>query len=139
MKFKQMRGFSLLELMIVVAVIGILSAIAYPSYQSYTKRAQRSQARSVLLEDAQFLERKFTEDNKYNCATCVVQFVNSPKEGTAVYNIDLPVQTATAYTLRAIPVGGGLMDGDACGSLTLTSLGVKGVTGTASVAECWNK
>jgi len=137
MRFKRMRGFSLLELMIVVAVIGILSAIAYPSYQSYTKRAQRSQARTVLLEDAQFLERKFTETNSYVGWT--VQYVNSPKEGTAVYNIDLPVQTATAYTLRAIPVAGELMDGDACGSLTLTSLGVKGVTGTASVAECWNK
>lgn len=137
MKLKRMRGFSLLELMIVVAVIGILSAIAYPSYQSYTKRAQRSQARTVLLEDAQALERGFTLNNTY--VGLSVLEVNSPKEGTAVYNIDLPVQTATAFTLRAIPVTGELMDGDACGSLTLTSLGVKGVTGTASVAECWNK
>lgn len=143
MKIKWMRGFTLIELMVVVAIVGILAAIAYPSYQQYVKRAQRSQGRSILLENAQFLERNFTEANRYDQDSAGVAlnlpFPNSPKDGTASYAI-VPVSTDTTFFLSATPIAGGLMDGDECGTLTLNNLGQKGVSGaTLDAASCWNR
>ncbi|WP_413436831.1 type IV pilin protein [Sulfuriferula sp. GW1] len=143
MKTQWMRGFTLIELMVVVTIIGILAAIAYPSYQQYVRRAQRSQARSILLENAQFLERNFTEANRYDQdstgAALILPFPSSPKEGTARYAI-AAVSTATTFALSATPIAGGLMDGDECGTLTLNNLGQKDVSGaTLDAASCWNR
>lgn len=140
------KGFTLIELMIVVAIVGILAAVAIPSYMEYTRQAARSDAKSALLENAQFLERNFTESNKYDkdasntavtSSTLPVQ--KSPRDGAAKYQINLTV-TASTYTLTAAPISGGSMASDTCGSLTLNHLGQKGVSGgTKSVADCWNK
>ena len=59
-------GFTLIELMITVAVVAILAAIAYPSYTGYVQRARRTDAKTVLLEAAQFMERVYTERGAYN-------------------------------------------------------------------------
>ncbi|WP_439844578.1 type IV pilin protein, partial [Aeromonas veronii] len=60
------RGFTLIELMIVVAVVAILAAIAYPSYNNYMAAAKRAEAKAVLLEAAQYLEREFTANGNYD-------------------------------------------------------------------------
>jgi type IV pilus assembly protein PilE len=134
-------GFSLIELMIVVAIVGILASIALPSYREYVKRAARTDAKAVLSENAQFLERNFTEANRYNKDAAGNDIVlikdHSPTEGTTQYTISL-VATATSFTLTAAPVEGGMMDGDACGSFTLNQLGQKNVVNaTKSASECW--
>lgn len=142
------NGVTLIELMIVVVIIGILSAIAYPNYTAYVQRGNRAEARSVLLEAAQFMERSYTMNNCYHrndgaCGTAGVNLTlpaslaQSPKSGTAKYNIGFSVQTAQAYTLQAVPTG--VMTGDACGNLTLDSTGIKGRTGTLSLDQCWGK
>jgi type IV pilus assembly protein PilE len=59
------RGFTLIEMMITVAIIGILASIAYPAYQDYVRRAARADAKAVLMETAQFMERHFTTNNAY--------------------------------------------------------------------------
>ncbi len=62
-------GFSLIELMVVVAIVAILAAIAYPNYTDTVRRSNRSDARATLLQIAQSLERYFTENNTYAGAT----------------------------------------------------------------------
>ncbi|MDM9225657.1 type IV pilin protein, partial [Klebsiella pneumoniae] len=62
---KQSRGFTLIELMIVVAVIGILAAVAYPSYQEYVRKSKRAEGRTALMELLQQQERYMTQNNTY--------------------------------------------------------------------------
>ena len=68
-------GFTLIELMIVVAVIGVLSAIAYPSYTSYVARSKRAECKAGVLQTMQQQERYFTQYNTYTTdATKVKSF-----------------------------------------------------------------
>jgi type IV pilus assembly protein PilE len=137
------RGFSLIELMIAVAVIGILAGIAYPSYRDYLRRSDRADAKTALLEDAQFLERNFTVANRYDEDSAgnatVLPIGQSPRSGAAKYTVSATTLNAADFTLTAAPVAGGPMDGDACGSFTLDSLGQKDATGSLGGVTCWSK
>lgn len=149
MKRMNQAGFTLIELMITVAIIGILAAIAYPSYTQYVQRANRAEARGLLLENAQFLERNFTTANRYDQTSAgtainsaALPRTQSPVSGTAKYTITVAMGTAPAqtFTLSAAPTGS--MTGDSCGTLTLTNAGLQGAAGQTSgtvVANCWGK
>lgn len=143
------EGFTLIELMIVVAVVGILAAIAYPSYQQYVKRGRRADAKATLTEMAQFMERYYSENNSYSSASLPV--ATSPRDGVAVYDIrfgstctDGTASVATSpqancFLAQAIPVAGGSMDGDQCGTFRLDNTGNKTVSGSAGASECWGR
>lgn len=123
-------GFSLLELMIVVAIIGILASIAYPSYQEQVAEGRRVDAQANLLSLAQHMERHYTENGSY--AGAVLPYTESPKDGSdKFYDITLPASTGVSYTLRATPKNG--MVGDRCGNMDVTNIGQK----TAAQADCW--
>lgn len=136
-------GFTLIELMIVVAIIALLASIAYPSYTEYVARARRGDAKTVLLENAQFMERYFTQNNSYlnGAANPALPITEAPKDGgTKFYDISFDgTNTVTAFTIRAVPKGA--MLSDPCGTLTLTQSGVRGVSngGARSVQECWDR
>lgn len=124
-------GFTLIELMIVVAIVGILSAIAYPSYTEYVRRGHRAEARTGLLQAAQWLERAATATGVY--PTSLPQ--NLTQVSGNRYNISLSGSSA-AFTLTATPKGA--QSGDKCGNYTLTNTGQRGVS-TGTIEECWGR
>ncbi len=143
------QGFTLIELMIVVAIVAILAAVAYPSYMQYTMKANRSAAQSYLLSVANKQEQYMLDARQYfstsigctNILTASAAGVTPPNEVSRNYTIDICANSAAtppSYLITATPIGGQLTGDTQCGSLTLRQTGEKGVllaTGTA--ATCW--
>lgn len=134
------RGFTLMELLIVMVVVGILAAIAIPSYNEQVRRTRRTEATTRLLEMAQALERWHTVNRTYaNPASAP----NHPCTGLNTdpqrfYDLSCPTLTATQFALQAAPRQA--QTADKCGTLTYDQAGRKGVTGAASgvtAADCW--
>jgi type IV pilus assembly protein PilE len=132
------RGFTLIELMVVVAIIAILASIAYPAYNETVARSRRADAKSVLLENAQWMERQYTVLGSYS-VTSALPITESPKgSGGKVYTVSFAASSAASFTLQAVPKNS--MANDKCGTLTLTSKGAKDVTSaTATATECWDR
>ncbi|OGB21583.1 MAG: prepilin-type N-terminal cleavage/methylation domain-containing protein [Burkholderiales bacterium RIFCSPLOWO2_02_FULL_57_36] len=137
---RQERGFSLIELMVVVAIVGILAAIAYPSYIEYVNRGKRAEAKAALMEGAQLLERYFAVQGTYldaanNLAAVFPTVVGNA--GSAAYNIAVSGNpTATSFLLEAKRANS--MAADACGDFRVSHTGAQTlVNASRSAAECW--
>ena len=118
------RGFTLIELMIVVAIVAILAAIAYPSYQEHVRKTRRALAQADLMEMVQGLERSFTTDRSYANYTIFPQSPRDAAAGAGHYKMSItPSPVTTTYTLAATPINAQAVD--RCGELRISQLGVK--------------
>lgn len=133
---KRHKGFTLIEVMIVVAIIGILAAVAYPSYLDYIIRANRSAAQSFMLELASKQERYVLDKRSYYSGAASVLLV-PPNEVSRNYTVTVINVAATTYTIEAVPQGNQATKDTKCATLTLDQAGSKGISGTGSVSECW--
>lgn len=153
-------GVSMIELLIVVVIVGILATIAIPAYQDYMVKGKRADAKAVLSEDANWLERNYVANGCYNYANVtdcqgqsgtavVLPFTVSPKSGSANYAVSIAyASSGQQFTLSATPCGNGgagcptgsasHTDGD-CDVLTLNNLGQQGESGSKDAAYCWQR
>ena len=134
-----MQGFTLIELMIVVAIIAILGAIAVNSYTRYVQRSRRTDAYAALSQDQGILERCYALTFDYaNVSTASNECPAIP--GTSpqgFYGVTL-ASTSSTYTVTATPVAGGPQAKDtACPSFTVSNTGAK--TPSPVTSSCWQQ
>ena len=121
------KGFTLIELMIVVAIIGILAAIALPAYQDSVRKGKRADGKASLTALANTLERCYTQYGSYNHASCSI---TSPQNSGEDYYSITVTRAANTFSLSAAGQNGQQND-TGCTPLTLTQTNAKGPAG------CW--
>jgi type IV pilus assembly protein PilE len=136
-------GFSMIELMIVVAIIAILVAIAFPSYTSYIAKSHRVAAEGCLSEYSNYMERYYTtwlnysQDGSGNAnALPAFDCASTAQTGTN-YSYALPALSATAYTVEAVPIGTQASRDAKCGTLKLDQTGARYASGPSGPSVCW--
>jgi type IV pilus assembly protein PilE len=137
----RMQGFTLIELMIVVAIVGILAAIAYPNYSDYIARGNRSEGIAQLNDVAARQERYFAQNNSYITSSADLAKLGLTVSGSKVasttgkYSLTVSkIANDGGYTLTATQRFGD----SKCGNLTLDALGNRGRSGSGmSVTDCW--
>jgi type IV pilus assembly protein PilE len=137
---RHLRGFTLIELMVVVGIIALLAAIAIPTYQRYAYRSRRPDGQELLIRLAQAEERYYTGYNRYPVTAATLYtdpkaFVSDHGYYTAA--LAQGASAGSTYIITATPVPGGAQDGDACGALTIDNTGAKGQTGQNTNGPCW--
>lgn len=122
-------GFTLIEVLIVVAILGILALIALPAYRNYIFDARRVEAQAFMHELALRQERWRTNNTTYGTTANV----GADADTLDFYNFAIGNNTGTTYTITATPQGA--QAGDRCGNLTLNQAGTRG----AGAADCWKE
>lgn len=132
-------GFTLIELLIAMVIAGILAAVAYPSYTQYTVKARRAAVESFMLELASRQEQYLLDARRYADSNATLG-VSTPTEVASYYTVAVSAdnaQTPPTHLVTATPRGSQLSQDTKCGTLTYSQAGVKGKSGTGSVADCW--
>lgn len=140
---RKVRGFTLLELMVVVVVVGILAAITYPAYQEQVRKSRRSDAKNTLADLASRQQQYYADHKMYADTLAKLRWTGTnSREG--YYTITTPIATTTAvdggvtyhitYTLVATATGVQVSD-TKCATFSINSAGKK--TSTGGGTNCW--
>ncbi len=135
------NGFSLIELLIVIAIMGIMAAVAIPSYTDYMLKSRRVDATSFLTEVASEQVRFYSEYNRYTGKMSELGYGDEDtadsKEGHYTVSIVVPAD-GQSYTLTATPLAGSPQaKDDVCANISLTSSSQRSISGTGEADTCW--
>lgn len=134
----RVKGFTLIEMLIVVVIIAILAAIALPSYRQYGVRAHRTDAQRALMDLAGRQERYYYSNNAY--ADSLNELAANSSIGGTYYTVSVASASSTDFTVTATAVGTQKRDDDLCQTLSLDRAGVQQSTGsTTNAPSCWGK
>lgn len=147
------EGLTLIEVLVVISILSLLVSIALPSYTEYVARARRADARTQLLQVAQFMQRFYAANDNFETdragngirTQIPANLMKSPADSEAIYTLEIPVLTLTRsnFEIHMKPVESGPMATDKCGIFALSSLGARsvivgGVLNTAALRDsCW--
>lgn len=148
------QGFTLIELMVVLAIVGIIAAIAYPSYLQYVTKSNRSAAESYMLSVSNKEEQYMLDMRQYFSApltssACTNILTGAPLASLGItpsnnvsqnYSMDICADNTTTpftYTITATPIGSQQTNDTKCGTLTLKQDGTKGTSVPGAVTACW--
>lgn len=138
--------------MVVVALVAILSTLAYSSYSESVRKTHRGDAQSALTGLASAMQRFYTEQTPSTYVGAAASGPPGPPASTVFpsqspldgakksYNLTIQSASAGAFELRAVPISGSVQAGDKCGTLTLASSGLRGITGGndgVTWQDCW--
>jgi type IV pilus assembly protein PilE len=138
MKSNNLNGFTLLEMLIVVAIAGILASVAYPQYTEYVKRAARSDAMVLLLDAANKQEQYYADNRSYTNDLSLINVPTTSENGYFTISVDVP-DAGTSFTITATAAAGAVAGDTACTTFTITDTGIKGSTGTSDTDDCWER
>jgi type IV pilus assembly protein PilE len=144
---RRARGFTLVELMVVVMIIALLAALGYPSYGNFVTKARRQAARNVIYQLADRQEQFFLDNKVYAANLTTMGFaadtigvddngqITTSGDADRTYVLDLTNTAATTYTVRAVPQLVQASNDTDCMTLTLTHTGVRAQSGSSD--NCW--
>ena len=144
---KAQKGFSLVELMVVVAIVAILAAVAIPAYTQHTIKSNRAAAESFIMGVSNKQEQYILDARQYagvaaapgDATGLTTLGMTVPVDVSKNYNITIGSVSLTPpnYTVTATPIGSQLTSDTNCGSVSINQAGTKNITGTSTVANCW--
>lgn len=139
---RNQKGFTLVELMVVVAIIGILAAIGIPSYQEYIAKARRADAQKAVMDATQYMRRFYSSMDTYQNNNALPVLPNNIATSAEGYTVSVTAATDTTFTIRATRDNPGVMSQDPCGNLEVNERGVSSfqantATGGRTVVSCF--